>query len=202
MEHSIRMVHSYNVSQAIEIGKVEVILAVDERQQDKPYLVCYCTRQNPLNMEQYYVAEAGSDYLAAMQDFVERIQDEVASLRKERTEQPLNMSVLTANECNLLTNEASLENELLAIRPERLRPEYRTANHQLVVAVGGFGMSAHSRCRAVYVKNVFSGKEQRWNWDDMMGSVKPEHIPPWAQQRLEQHQASEKQKPIQRTDAR
>ncbi len=201
MEQEKRMVKGYEVVQAIEIGKVEVILAVDE-QQDKPYLVCYCTRQNPLSMEQYYGAEQGTDYLKAIQDFTERIQDEVASLQKERAKLPLNMPVLTFNECHALTSESHLENELLAIRPERLRPEYRAAHHQLVVAIGGFGMSPHARGRAVYVRNVYSGKEQRWNRDDMLGSVKSEHIPPWAQQRIEQQQALEKKRSIQHKDVR
>ncbi|MNW33607.1 hypothetical protein D3C74_105720 [compost metagenome] len=201
MEQEKRTVKGYEVVQAIEIGKVEVILAVAE-QQDKPYLVCYCTRQNPLSMEQYYGAESGNDYLEAMQDFTERIQDEVASLQQERATLPLDMPVLTANECHPLTSEANIENELLAIRPERLRPEYRAAHHQLVVAIGGFGISPHSRGRAVYVRNVYSGKEQRWNRDDVLGSVKPEYIPPWAQQRIEQQQASEKKRSIQHKDAR
>ncbi|APB72538.1 hypothetical protein PPYC1_20125 [Paenibacillus polymyxa] len=201
MEQDKRMVKGYEVVQVIEIGKVEVILAVAE-QQDKPYLVCYCTRQNPLSMEQYYGAESGNDYLKAMQDFTGRIQDEVASLQQERAELPLDMPVLTANECHALTSEANIENELLAIRPERLRPEYRAAHHQLVVAIGGFGMSPHARGRAVYVRNVYSGKEQRWNRDDMLGSVKLEHIPPWAHQRIEQQQASEKKRANQRSDAR
>ncbi|MNW32602.1 hypothetical protein D3C74_95470 [compost metagenome] len=196
------MVKEYEVVQAIVIGKVEVILAVNEQHQDKPYLVCYCTRGNLINMEQYYGAEQGSDYLKAVQDFTERIQDEVASLQQERAKLPLDMPVLTANECHALTSEANLENELLAIRPERLRPEYRAAHHQLIVAIGGFGMSPHSKGRAVYARSVYSGKNQRWNRDDILGSVKPEHIPRWAQQRLEQQQAAEKKKPIQHTDAR
>ncbi|MEK4045159.1 hypothetical protein NSU18_16025 [Paenibacillus sp. FSL H8-0048] len=201
MAQEKRVVKGYEVVQAIEIGKVEVILAVAE-QQNKPYLVCYCTRQNLLSMEQYYGAESGNDYLMAMQDFTERIQDEVAALQQERANLLLDMPVLTANECYALTSEANFENELLAIRPERLRPEYRAAHHQLVVAIGGFGMSPHSRGRTVYVRNVYSGKEQRWNRDDMLGSVKPEHIPRWVQQRLEQQQAPEKKRAQQRVDAR
>jgi hypothetical protein len=85
---------------------------------------------------------------------------------------------------------------VVALRPERLRPEYRTGNNQLVLATGGFGTHANSRGRAVYTVNLYSGKESRWNREDILGVVKPECIPDWARERLEQIrlQRQEKQK--------
>ena len=83
----------------------------------------------------------------------------------------------------------SIENNVVAIRADCLRPEYRTADKQLVLITGGFGSHANSRGRAVYTTNLYSGKESRWNREDILGIVKPEYMPDWAKERLKQIQA-------------
>ncbi|GAB7057755.1 hypothetical protein JCM16163A_45040 [Paenibacillus sp. YK5] len=65
-----------------------------------------------------------------------------------------------------------IDNQVVVIRPEWLRPEYRTAVNQLVLALSGFGTFAYSRGRAVYVLNLYTGEEARWNREDFMGSDK------------------------------
>jgi len=83
----------------------------------------------------------------------------------------------------------NLENKVVIINPERLRPEYRTADKQLVLVTGGFGAHANSRGRAVYTTNLYSGKESRWNREDILGVVRPEYMPDWAKERLAQIQS-------------
>jgi len=75
-----------------------------------------------------------------------------------------------------------------------LRPEYRTADKQLVLATGGFGAHANSRGRAVYTVNLYSGKESRWNREDIWGTLKSEYMPDWAKERLKQIQAERQAK--------
>jgi len=45
-----RMISSYEVMQSIHIGKKEVVFGIDEKK-EYPYLVCYCTYDNPLSAE-------------------------------------------------------------------------------------------------------------------------------------------------------
>jgi len=42
-----RMISSYEVTQSIHIGKKEVVFGVDLKE-EYPFLVCYCTYDNPL----------------------------------------------------------------------------------------------------------------------------------------------------------
>lgn len=45
-----RMISSYEVTQSIHIGKKEVVFGVDLKE-EYPFLVCYCTYDNPLSTE-------------------------------------------------------------------------------------------------------------------------------------------------------
>ncbi|CAM3662840.1 MULTISPECIES: hypothetical protein [Paenibacillus] len=65
MEEMKRMVDNYEVVQAISIGKVEVLLGIDETNTERPYMVCTCTRNNSLGVEQFYAIADSADYLEA-----------------------------------------------------------------------------------------------------------------------------------------
>lgn len=90
--------------------------------------------------------------------------------------------------------EHNAKPKVVVIRAECLRPEYRTADKQLVLATGGFGTYANARGRAVYTTNLYSCKEARWNREDILGIVKPEYMPDWAKERLKQLEDESKSK--------
>lgn len=202
MEEMKRMVDNYEVYQAISIGKVEVLLGIDETNVESPYMVCYCTRNNSLGVEQFYAISAGADYLEAMNDYISRVQWELEDLKEERASVKVPLTPLTQSQCQPIREDMRIDNQVVVIRPERLRPEYRTAVNQLVLAQSGFGTSAYSRGPAVYVLNLYTGEESRWNREDFMGLIKPEHMPAWAREKLEQHQVATPQKHKLRDDAR
>ena len=57
--------------QSIHIGKKEVVFGIDEKEK-YPYLVCYCSYDNPLSAEWVTDAVGSDDYLEAMQIFTDR----------------------------------------------------------------------------------------------------------------------------------
>lgn len=99
MEEMKRMVDNYEVYQAISIGKVEVLLGIDETNVDSPYMVCYCTRNNSLGVEQFYATAVGTDYIGAMNDFVSRVQWELDDLKEERASAEIPLSPITQAQC-------------------------------------------------------------------------------------------------------
>lgn len=202
MEEMKRMVDNYEVYQAISIGKVEVLLGIDETNVDSSYMVCYCTRNNSLGVEQFYATAVGTDYIGAMNDFVSRVQWELEDLKEERASAEIPLSPITQAQCQPIREDMHIDNQVVVIRPERLRPEYRTAVNQLVLAKSGFGTSAYSRGRAVFTLNLYTGEESRWNREDFMGLMKPEHMHVWAQEKLGQFQAETQQMSKCRDEAR
>lgn len=83
--------------------------------------------------------------------------------------------------CAPVSYEESIKDKVVVIRPEVLRPEYQTADNQLVYAYGGFGAEANSRGDAVFIVNLYSGKESRINRRDVLGIMN--ELPVWAKER-------------------
>lgn len=68
-----RMLGDYEVRQSIHIGKKEVVFGVNEA--DKyPFMVCFCTYDNPFSAAWATEAVGTDDYLEAMQIFTDRVQ--------------------------------------------------------------------------------------------------------------------------------
>jgi len=183
------MVDTYEVKHAIHVGNKEILFGVDEKKIDCPYMVCNCTWDNPLGIEPYFSAVGSADYLEMMTEFTSRVTTQLEAVKGERNKITVPLKPFTSEHCILNDNNQNLENKVAIISPECLRPEYRTADRQLVLITGGFGAHANSRGRAVYTTNLYTGKESRWNREDILGIVKPECMPHWAKERLKQIQA-------------
>lgn len=189
MNDEKRMVDTYEIKHAIHVGDKEIIFGVDEKKIDCPYIVCNCSWDNPLGIDHYFNAAASADYLEMMTEFIGRVTAQLEAVKGERDKITVPLQTFTLKHCIPNDNSQNLENKVAIIRPECLRPEYRTADKQLVLVTGGFGSHANSRGRAVYTTNLYSGKESRWNREDILGVVKPEYMPDWAKERLKQVQA-------------
>jgi hypothetical protein len=194
MDDEKRMVDTYEVRHAIHVGDKEVIFAVDDTKTDYPYMVCNCTWDNLLGIDHYFNAAASTDYLEMMTEFTDRVTAQLEAVKAEQDKITVPLEPFTLEYCIPNDNGQNLENKVVIIRPECLRPEYRTADKQLVLVTGGFGAHAYSRGRAVYTVNLYSGKESHWNREDILGTVRPEYIPDWAKERLKQIQAERQAK--------
>lgn len=186
MSEEKRMVDTYEVKHAIHVGDKEILFAVDEKKSDCPYIVCDCAWDNPLGIDHYFNAAGSADYLEMMAEFTERVKAQLEAVKAERDKIIVSLPPFTMEHCNPNDYGESIENKVVVIRAECLRPEYRTADKQLVLAAGGFGTHANSRGRAVYTVNLYSGKESRWNREDILGVLKPEYMPDWAKEQLKQ----------------
>ncbi len=194
MTEKKRMVDTYEVIHAIHVGDREILFAVDEGKTDCPYMVCDCNWDNPLGIDQFFDPAGSDNYLEMMTEFTNRVQAQLEAVKAERDKITVPLSPFTPEHCTPNNYGESIENKVVVIRTERLRPEYRTADNQLVLAVGGFGTYANARGRAVYTINLYSGKESRWNREDILGVLKPEYMPDWAKEQLIQILAGQQAK--------
>ncbi len=194
MEDEQRMVETYEVKHAIHVGDKEIVFGIDETKSDYPYIVCDCTRHESFGLEQFFNAEGSADYLEMMGVFTTRVSAQIEAVKEERAKIEIPLEPITAEQCEPNDYGKSIENKVVAIRAACLWPEYRTADKQIVLATSGFGTHANSSGRAVYTVNLYSGKESRWNREDILGVIKPEHMPEWAKESLKQVQAMRKHK--------
>jgi len=203
MAQEKRMAGDYEVYQALPIGRVEVILGIDMANTENPYLVCYCDQNNVFGVDQFYETEGYVDYLEAMREFTKLTQGEIEKLQTERSAIPEPMPPIQPAQCLPLKSEDDLMGRIVVVRSEWLRPEFRTADNQLIWVTGGFGASGNSRGRSVFAQTLYSGDEFRYYREDLMGFLKPEHIPAWATEKLAQlHAEKAPSKPRPRDEAR
>lgn len=177
-----RMVDGYEIKHAIYIGNKEILFGTDETKPDSPYMVCDCTWDNPFGIDKYDNAVSSIGYFEMMTEFLTRVNTQLEAVKAECIE--TSIPLFMQEHCTLNDYIESIENKVVVIRPECLLPEYRTAVKQLVLATAGFGTYGNARGRAVYTVNLYSGKEARWNREDILGVLKPEYMPDWAAERL------------------
>ena len=178
-----RNIEGYEEKFCIELAGKYIILA-ENQTEENPYLVCNIKYDNMFGMEERYDGIVSDNFIEAMREFITRIDNLLGTLEKERIDSCLPFNRLTNSECIKDSQNADFHDKLLIVKPEILAPEYRSAEHQLVLCVGGFGASVESRGRAVFVKELYSGHECRYNRHQIAGIADTQKIPNWAIDKL------------------
>lgn len=182
-----RMAGDYEVQHAIQVGHVEVLFGENPENTDMRYMVCNCDRDNPLGMEAFTDASGSSDFLEMMTEFSDRVRANLQEVRGERGQIEVPLEPLDKEQCTPIDSDTDLTNMVVVLSPEALRPEYRTADKQILIVRGGFGASANSRGRAVFTVNVYSGKRSRWNREDIIGRLYDDQMPEWARAKMHEY---------------
>ncbi len=81
--------------------------------------------------------------------------------------------------------------KIVVIAPQYLKDEYKTPEDQLFLATGGFGCSPHARGRKVFGQFLKDGEETCFYREDIIGVLREEHLPEWAEERLQEMQETE-----------
>lgn len=181
MSEAKRMAGPYEITHAIHIGDREIVLGENPADTDgTPYMCSYCESSD--FFARYYDSVGGEDYAEIVGIFGERIKEQAErtqeKLRQERLDGEQSILV-TEKDCTLITSEDDLNNQVVVIRADVLRPEYRSARYQLRLCTGGFGASPHSRGSACYCKDLVTGKNSRFERRDILGVMEPDELPQW-----------------------
>lgn len=134
------------------VGHKEIAICENQKAaKDERYLCCYI--ESVIVFERYTEALVSDDFAEIAQVFGERIASAAEEIIKETekaNEQVGANAELTASDCAPVTWEDSIENKVIAIKGNTLRPEFRHASHQLMLCTGGFGSQANARGRTCY----------------------------------------------------
>ena len=104
--------------------------------------------------------------------------------------------LITADMCFKDNRSESIVGKIVAVKADILRPEYRSADYQLIYVTGGNGASGKSMGSACFHTNLYSGERGRWERHDILGEVKPECLPEWAKERVVEIQKQETAKEV------
>ena len=133
--------------------------------------------------EKFTECAVGDDYIDAALFFAERIKQDAERFREEVEKLDIPVTVITEADCIPDHYKNDINGKIIAINPAILKPEYQRADRQLFLVTGGFGASANARASAVFCKNLYDGKNTRYERMDVLGEVKPERMPDWAKEK-------------------
>ena len=178
----IRMAENYEITERISIGDRDVVFGMD-MDNELPYF-CSFLVDNGI----YYFfpdAKAGCDYAEMMELFADRIKEQCRKVREEQEKVTIKREVFTSGMC-VPAGDSDLMGKVVAVRPEVLKPEYRSCEHQLIYITGGNGARAETLGTACFGTNLYSGKSGRWERYEILGEVKPECLPDWAKAKVKE----------------
>lgn len=90
--------------------------------------------------------------------------------------------------------EMDYAGKVVVIDPRYLKDEYKTPQDQLFLATGGFGCSPHARGRKVFGQFLKDGEQACYYREDIIGVLKKEYMPEWAEEKLQKMNKLEENK--------
>ena len=202
-----RMVGDYTVINSMYIGHREIILGENPKAASGERYVC-CYAERVLFYEQYLEAQVSDDFAEIVKLYGERVTQAADEIMKETEKVTSEIGMndeITAKDCKLISSDDAIEDKVIVIRGNVLRPEFRHASHQLMLCTGGFGAQKNARGRTCYCISLYSGKQTSFYRGDVLGVMDKRALPEWAkiglQNALEIRQ-NEKSHPNERGEAR
>lgn len=200
MSNDIRMAGNYKILHAFEIGHKKFVVGEDlTASPDERYVIA--DYENNGLFERYVNALVSNDYAEVAKIFAQRISNEAERVIDEKSNIDFDISPLSIENCTAVDYKDSIKNKVIVLRAEIFKPEYQIATSQLQLCTGGFGAEGNSRGSACFCTNLFSGKENRYERQDVLGIVDKEQLPQWAKERLQHVQKDRVEKRRER-DAR
>jgi hypothetical protein len=118
---------------------------------------------------------------------------QLEAVKAERDKITVPLQPFTLEHCIPNDNGQNLENKVVIIRPERLRPNTAPPTSSLCWPREALALMPISGVARSTTVNLYSGKESRWNREDILGILKPEYMPIGQKERLIQIQAESRQ---------
>ena len=150
------------------------------------YMCAFC--QNNALFDLYSDVMCSNDFPEIAELFGRRIAEQAHSMQAELNKmkaEGISDHIITPSDCPPISHSDDLHNKVIVIRPEVLHREYRRATCQLKLCKGGFGAYPNSRGSACVCADLYTGKVNRYERMDIMGTMEPEKLPQWAKERLE-----------------
>lgn len=178
-----RTVRGYEIKSAVFIGNKELLLGVNmNNSEGEYYMTCYAERD--FIIETYTDARVSDNFLEIAEIFAARLKEQVETTIAAQDEICKERKIITSKMCNTYIFSESLVGKILVINPNELRPEYRTDINQIIFCKGGNGANPYGHGTSIYGDYLATGKKTMFHRSDILGELKPEYYPKWAEKRI------------------
>ena len=136
-----RMAGDYEIIHAFHIGDKEIVIGENiEADEDERYMCAFCEKNEI--MERYSDLIASDDFCEVAKLYADRLSEQAEKTRQATFTpkfQGIDTTPLTEEDCTLITADDYIKGQLIVIKQDALRQEYRMSTHQLKICTGGFG---------------------------------------------------------------
>ena len=178
-----RVIDGYTELNSFRLSGRLVILAEKEGA-DEPFMVCTGRWDNPLGVVEYDHIVLTPHHLDAVHEFVRREAMLLDFLESKRNLSGIPFQAFTASDCVPNGMREDMRDKIIVIKPEALSPEFRSAEHQIMLCTGGNGSRAEARGSAVFCTCLYSGEKSRFERYDVLGVADIAKLPEWALNKL------------------
>ena len=191
-----RMAGDYEIIHAFHIGDKEIVIGENVNTiGDERYMCAFCDRNEIFGL--YSDLWVSDDFCEIVKKYAERLSEQAEKTRVALFTpifQGIDITPVLKAECTPISSKDDLNGKIVVIKQDVLRQEYRRSTNQIKLCTGGFGASPNSRGSACFCVDLYSGKTNRYERQDIMGTLQPEQLPQWAAIGLERYQQEQKQK--------
>lgn len=186
-EEDKRKIGDYLVLNSLKIGYKEIVIGEDINAFEGQRYLCCFVEHNTI-FEHYDEAIVSDNYAEIIKEFGERIKESATQILQEQelAEKTIgDDNELFIDRCDPVSIDDCIENKVLVINGDYLRPEFRRASRQLMLCTGGFGAQPNPRGRTCYCVSLYDGSKTCFYRSDVLGTIEPEKLPDWAKTGLE-----------------
>lgn len=182
-----RKIGDYSVKHSMYVGHKDIALGENPNaDKDERYMCCFV--ENNAIFERYSEVLVSDDFAEIAKVFGQRVADAAEEIIRENESVGKELGTneeIMAEGCDPISSEESIEDKVVVIKGSILRPEFRYANHQLMLCTGGFGAQANARGRTCHCISLYDGRRTSFYRSDILGVIEPGKLPEWAQKGLE-----------------
>ena len=191
-----RMAGDYEIIHAFHIGDKEIVIGENVNAPgDERYMCAYCEKNEIFGL--YSDLWVSDDFCEIAKIYANRLSEQAEKTRVALFTpkfQGIDTTPLTKADCTPISSYDDLNEKIVVIKQEVLRQEYRRSINQIKLCTGGFGASPNSRGSACFCVDLYSGKTNRFERRDIMGTLELEQLPKWAALGLDQYRNEHRQK--------
>lgn len=177
-------INGYESVSSVQVGEKRMILAIHPDKNEKNrYMKCICT-ENEL-FRRYESVLMSNDYCEIVKLFADNIKAEAVILDSKRRAIGMEKTdCLTREELLPVSYTDRIVGKVVAIDEKYLYDGYKDISHQLYLVNGGFGAEASSRGSACMSTNLFTGKGDRIERQQIIGIVPEDKLPDFARKTI------------------
>jgi len=178
----------------IELNKISIndsdIILAENPDAEFRYRVVenrYTTYFNVLGDNNIYTGHT-NDYIEALTEFINRAHSNAKCVQSRQNENEslhgIDYSVLTVNNCLPDSQNHDYTGKLIVVKASELKPEYRTADSQLMLCSHGNGARPNAIGISVFGHELLSGEYVCYGRHQIEGIANPKKMPDWAVEKM------------------